>query len=170
MTSPAPHPSDSESPASGPSASGPSASGPSASGRSARGAVRRARSGFRRWRRTRPFWAALWTGLGGFVILFLPLAPLGRILQVGIGGIAGMAAGVLLLAMALLILLMPGQRYTAGVVAVVAGVASFPLTNLGGLVVGMFLAVLGGSMAVGWVPERPPRRRLFRRPRSESAS
>ncbi|MBT2894025.1 DUF6114 domain-containing protein, partial [Streptomyces sp. McG2] len=48
----------------------------------------RARTAFRTWRRSRPFWGALWTGLGGFVILFLPLAPLGRILQVGIGGVA----------------------------------------------------------------------------------
>ncbi|MEE1814190.1 DUF6114 domain-containing protein [Streptomyces sp. SP18ES09] len=92
----------------------------------------RARRAFRRWRRTRPFWAALWTGLGGFVIFFLPMAPLGKILQVGVGGIAGMAGGVLLMAMALLILLMPGQRHTAGVIAVIAGVASFPLSNLGG--------------------------------------
>ncbi|WP_405185202.1 DUF6114 domain-containing protein [Streptomyces albidoflavus] len=118
----------------------------------------RARTAFRTWRRSRPFWGALWTGLGGFVILFLPLAPLGRILQVGIGGVAGMAAGALLMAMALLILLMPGQRYAAGIVAVVVGVASFPLTNLGGLVIGMVLAVLGGSMAFGWLPERPERR------------
>lgn len=79
-----------------------------------------------------------------------------------------MAAGALLMAMALLILLMPGQRCAAGIVAVVVGVASFPLTNLGGLVIGMVLAVLGGSMAFGWLPERPERRagrRLFARRR-----
>ncbi|MFF0561258.1 DUF6114 domain-containing protein [Streptomyces sp. NPDC004266] len=130
---------------------------------SAPGGPRRARTAFRRWRRTRPFWAALWTGLGGFVIFFLPMAPLGKILQVGVGGIAGMAGGVLLMAMALLILLLPGQRHTAGVIAVIAGVASFPLSNLGGLFVGMFLSVLGGSMAFAWLPEKPARRRRPRR-------
>ncbi|MFF5765978.1 DUF6114 domain-containing protein [Streptomyces tanashiensis] len=119
----------------------------------------RARRAFRRWRRTRPFWAALWTGLGGFVIFFLPMAPLGRILQVGVGGIAGMAGGVVLMAMALLVLLLPGQRHTAGVIAVIAGVASFPLSNLGGLFIGMSLSVLGGSMAFAWLPEKPARRR-----------
>ncbi|MFI8826243.1 DUF6114 domain-containing protein [Streptomyces sp. NPDC053431] len=126
------------------------------------GSLRRVRLAFRRWRRTRPFWAALWTGLGGFVIFFLPMAPLGKILQIGVGGIAGMAGGVVLMALALLILLLPGQRHTAGVVAVIAGVASFPLSNLGGLFVGMFLAVLGGSMAFSWLPEKPARR--LRRP------
>lgn len=122
------------------------------------GAVRRARLAFRRWRRTRPFWAAVWTGLGGFVIFFLPMAPLGKILSIGVGGIAGMAGGVVLMAMALLVLLLPSQRHTAGVLAVIAGVASFPLSNLGGLFIGMFLAVLGGSMAFSWLPEKPAKR------------
>ncbi|MFF4170758.1 DUF6114 domain-containing protein [Streptomyces sp. NPDC001744] len=124
---------------------------------------RGARAAFRTWRRTRPFWAAVWTGTGGFVIFFLPMAPLGKILQVGVGGIAGMAGGVVLMAMALLILLMPSQRHTAGVLAVIAGVASFPLSNLGGLFVGMVLSVLGGSMAFGWLPEKPAGRRGFLR-------
>ncbi|MFJ9824041.1 DUF6114 domain-containing protein [Streptomyces sp. NPDC101160] len=122
------------------------------------GAVRRARLAFRRWRHTRPFWASVWTGLGGFVIFFLPMAPLGKILSIGVGGIAGMAGGVVLMAMALLILVLPSQRHTAGVLAVIAGVASFPLSNLGGLFIGMFLAVLGGSMAFSWLPEKPAKR------------
>ncbi|MGW8364444.1 DUF6114 domain-containing protein [Streptomyces wedmorensis] len=131
------------------------------------GRPHRARLAFRRWRRTRPFWAALWTATGGFVIFFLPMAPLGKILQVGVGGIAGMAGGVVLMAMALLILLLPGQRHTAGTIAVIAGVASFPLSNLGGLFVGMILSVLGGSMAFGWLPEKPSGKRggLLRRGR-----
>ncbi|MFB7517316.1 DUF6114 domain-containing protein [Streptomyces sp. NPDC056144] len=124
--------------------------------------MRRARLAFRGWRRTRPFWAAVWTAIGGFVIFFLPMAPLGKILQVGVGGIAGMAGGVVLMAMALLILLLPTQRHTAGVIAVIAGVASFPLSNLGGLFVGMVLSVLGGSMAFAWLPEKPAGRRRVR--------
>ncbi|MFE1272949.1 DUF6114 domain-containing protein [Streptomyces sp. NPDC058758] len=128
----------------------------------------RARRAFRRWRRTRPFWAALWIALGGFVIFFLPMAPLGKILQVGVGGIAGMAGGVVIMAMALLVLALPGQRHTAGTIAVIAGVASFPLSNLGGLFVGMALSVLGGAMAFGWLPEKPAKRRgrLLRRARA----
>ncbi|MGA5197920.1 DUF6114 domain-containing protein [Streptomyces exfoliatus] len=129
-----------------------------------------ARAAFRRWRRTRPFWATVWTGLGGFVIFFLPMAPLGKILQVGVGGIAGMAGGVVLMAMALLMLLLPGQRHSAGVIAVIAGVASFPLSNLGGLFVGMVLSVLGGSMAFAWLPEKPAKRRGRRLRRTGTAA
>ncbi|GAA4875541.1 DUF6114 domain-containing protein [Kitasatospora terrestris] len=138
------------------------------------GTFTRGRLALRRWRRTRPFWASVWTGLGGFVILYLPLAPVGRILHVGVGGITGMAGGAILLALAALMLLLPGQRHTAGVVAVIVGVASFPLTNLGGFFVGMFLSVLGGSMAVGWLPEKPSPRpghlRLGRRPAATPAA
>ena len=152
----------------------PESTGAPAPGPAPAPARRRARTAFRRWRRTRPFWAALWTGAGGFVIFFLPMAPLGKILQVGVGGIAGMAGGVVLMAMALLILLLPGQRHTAGVIAVIAGVASFPLSNLGGLFVGMVLSVLGGSMAFAWLPEKPAGRRdgggLLRRTRPATAS
>ncbi|MEU3608438.1 DUF6114 domain-containing protein [Streptomyces sp. NPDC035033] len=129
----------------------------------------RARRAFRRFRRTRPFWAAVWIALGGFVIFFLPMAPLGRILQVGVGGIAGMAGGVVIMAMALLVLALPGQRHTAGTIAVIAGVASFPLSNLGGLFVGMGLSVLGGAMAFGWLPEKPARRRGLLRRRDRAA-
>ncbi|MFL9681893.1 DUF6114 domain-containing protein [Streptomyces sp. KL110A] len=131
-------------------------------------ALARGRRSFRRWRRTRPFWAALWIALGGFVIFFLPMAPLGKILQVGVGGIAGMAGGVVIMAMALLVLALPSQRHTAGTIAVIAGVASFPLSNLGGLFVGMALSVLGGAMAFGWLPEKPAKRRggLLRRGRA----
>ncbi|SEM00943.1 DUF6114 domain-containing protein [Streptacidiphilus jiangxiensis] len=135
------------------------------------GSVRRARLAFRRWRRTRPFWGALWALWGGFVIMYFPLAPLGRILRVGIGGIYGMAAGALIMGLALLLLLMPNQRHVAGIVIVVAGTASFPLSNLGGFFVGMFCSILGGVMAFGWMPAKPPRtRRGLRRVRPEEPS
>ncbi|WP_237529401.1 DUF6114 domain-containing protein [Streptomyces sp. SID5770] len=147
-------PTDGTAPADGTVAAASPLSGPLPAG----GRPRGARAAFRHWRRTRPFWAAVWTGIGGFVIFFLPMAPLGKILQVGVGGIAGMAGGVVLMAMALLILLLPSQRHTAGVLAVIAGVASFPLSNLGGLFVGMVLSVLGGSMAFAWLPEKPAKR------------
>jgi hypothetical protein len=38
-------------------------------------------------------------------------------------------------------------------IAVGTSLASFLLSNLGGFVIGMLLGILGGSMAVGWVPD-----------------
>ncbi|MCD0451789.1 DUF6114 domain-containing protein [Actinocorallia sp. API 0066] len=122
------------------------------------------RLAFRAWRRRRPLWAAIWTALGGFVIFYLPLAPVGKLLHVGVGGMGGLAVGAILMAMALFMAFLPDQRHVAGVITCILGVVSFPLTNLGGFFVGMGLAVLGGSMAFGWLPNKPQRKwRMFRR-------
>ncbi|NUP50533.1 MAG: hypothetical protein HOW97_24960 [Catenulispora sp.] len=119
---------------------------------------------FRRFRRTRPFYAALFIALGGLVLFYLTKSPPSYLPHVGVGGVYGMGAGVALWMIALLVLLLPSQRYVGGAIAVVLGVVSFPLSNLGGFFVGMFLSVLGGSMAFGWLPEKPEKkRRWFRK-------
>ena len=61
--------------------------------------------------------------------------------------------------MALLVLFLPSQRIVAGLIAVVVSLCSFPLSNLGGFVIGMLLGILGGSMAVGWVPDKAAMRK-----------
>lgn len=35
------------------------------------------------------------------------------------------------------------------------GIVSFPASNLGGLFVGMLLAIIGGSIAFAWTPIQP---------------
>lgn len=119
---------------------------------------------FRRFRRTRPFYGALFTALGGFLLYWYPHSPLGDILHVGVAGISGMGIGILEMIFALFLLFAPSQRHVVGVIAVVGGVASLPLSNLGGFFFGMFFTILGGSMAFGWMPEKPTRKwRHFRR-------
>jgi len=119
---------------------------------------------FRAYRRTRPFYAAVWIALGGLILFYLTKSPPKYLPHIGIGGIYGMGAGVALWLIAALVLVLPSQRYAGGVIAVVLGVVSFPLSNLGGFFVGMFFSVLGGSMAFGWMPKKPEKkRRWFRR-------
>jgi hypothetical protein len=131
----------------------------------------RVRVALRSWRRTRPFWAAVWTALGGWIIFYLPLAPVNMLLHIGLGGYAGLSMGAILMAMALFMLFAPSQRHIAGVISCILGIASFPLTNLGGFFVGMFFAILGGSMAFGWMPKKPePKWRWFRRIKSLEVS
>lgn len=119
---------------------------------------------FRGFRRTRPFYAALFIALGGLVLFYLTKSPPSYLPHIGVGGIYGMGAGVALWLIAALVLLLPSQRYVGGAIAVVLGVVSFPLSNLGGFFVGMFFSVLGGSMAFGWMPQKPEKkRRWFRK-------
>ncbi|GAA1969142.1 DUF6114 domain-containing protein [Catenulispora subtropica] len=119
---------------------------------------------FRAFRRTRPFYAAIFIAVGGLILFYLTKSPPKYLPHVGVGGIYGMGAGIALWLIALLVLLLPSQRYVGGAIAVVLGVVSFPLSNLGGFFVGMFFSVLGGSMAFGWMPQKPEKkRRWFRK-------
>jgi hypothetical protein len=110
---------------------------------------------FREFRWSRPFWGALFVGAGGVIIGALPLiGPINDLIRVGYGTFVTELVALGLLAMAGLILFFPTQRMIAAVVAVLISLASFPLTNLGGFVVGMMAGIIGGSLAFGWVPDK----------------
>lgn len=119
--------------------------------------------GFRRFRESRPFWAALFVLFAGLEIAFLPFGPTNDLVHAGKGTFVALAIAGIILLMGLAIMFAPSQRLIAGVIAVAAGVASLPLSNLGGLVVGMIAAIIGGSMAFGWVPDKGSYRRADRR-------
>jgi len=132
--------------------------------RARRHLIRDGRAAFRRFRRTRPFWASIWTFLGGFIIFEIPLTSIGRIVKTGLPGVGGTAIGVLLMLMAIFLLVSPAQRFIVAVVAAILALASFPISNLGGFFFGMFFALVGASMAFGWMPEKPQKKyRRFRR-------
>ena len=111
------------------------------------------RTRFRNFRYTRPFWASLYVLLAGLIITWLPLGPVNDVVAAGIGGYAGVVLGAVLIAMSLVILLIPIQRGLAAIVAIVLGLASYPVTNLGGFIVGMLLAIFGGCMALAWTSD-----------------
>ncbi|WP_206071945.1 DUF6114 domain-containing protein [Antrihabitans stalactiti] len=113
---------------------------------------------FRRFRQTRPFWGGLFVIVAGVIIGYIPLGPISLIIHAGRGAIYGYAIAVVLIAMGLLIWFMPSQRRLAAIVAVVASLLSFPLTNLGGFIAGMMWGIVGGAMAFGWIPDKPSRK------------
>jgi hypothetical protein len=108
---------------------------------------------FRRFRHTRPFWGGLLVLIAGVEIGTLPLGPTDDLIKAGPNAGIGLACAGALLLMGVLILVLPSQRILAGLVAVAVSLASFVLSNLGGFAVGMLLGVVGGSLAVGWVPD-----------------
>jgi hypothetical protein len=107
---------------------------------------------FREFRWTRPFWGGLFMIVGGAIIGWLPLGPITEIVHLGIGGIGGYLCSLLLMAMGLTVWFRSDLRRAAGVVAVLVSLVSFPVSNLGGFVVGMMLGIAGGCMAFGWRP------------------
>ncbi|WNV90084.1 DUF6114 domain-containing protein [Umezawaea sp. Da 62-37] len=120
--------------------------------------LHRAWRAFRAWRRGRPFWAGLFVGLSGLVILAPPYANL-RLgdLVISIktfGGVSALLIGVLLEIAAGALWFRPGFRFPAGVVAVLLSLIALVTTNLGGFLVGTILGLLGGALAVSWT-DRP---------------
>jgi len=111
---------------------------------------------FRAWRGGRPFWAGLFILLGGFPIAYFPYANL----QIGhltlamatTAGAGSLIIGVLLGVLGISLWYQKHVRVFAGVAAILLGLVSIPVSNLGGFLIGFLLALIGGGMAVAWVP------------------
>lgn len=113
---------------------------------------------WRAWRRGRPFWGGLLLVLAGLELLAIPLSgvlvhgAIKLVIYIGIGGVFGVLIGALLIAAGLVIWFNPVHRTFYGIAGIVLGIVSFPASNLGGLIIGMLLAILGGSLAFAWTP------------------
>ncbi|MEV6104750.1 DUF6114 domain-containing protein [Streptomyces sp. NPDC051940] len=122
--------------------------------------LRHWRRRFRTWRGTRPFWAGLFTILGGVPIGYLPYHNLQMgTLTVRMATTAGAGAliiGVLLVTLGLTMWYHSIVRVFAGVAAVVLALVSIPVSNFGGLIIGFMLAMVGGALAIAWAPGTTP--------------
>ena len=110
------------------------------------------------WRRSRPFWGGLLLVLSGLELFALPLSGLlvhgavKLVIYIGIGGVFAVLIGVLLIVAGLVTWFNPEHKTFYGIAGVVLGLVSFPASNLGGLFVGMLLAIIGGAIAFAWTP------------------
>ncbi|MFF7607063.1 DUF6114 domain-containing protein [Streptomyces parvulus] len=126
----------------------------------AAGQFTRRRLQFRAWRGGRPFWAGLFIALGGIPIAYFPYANL----QIGhltlamatTAGSGSLIIGVLLVVLGISLWFQKHVRVFAGVAAILLALVSIPVSNLGGFLIGFLLALVGGAMAVSWVPGEPP--------------
>jgi hypothetical protein len=119
------------------------------------------RAAWRAWRRSRPFWGGLLLVLGGLELLALPLTgvfvrgAIKLVIYIGIGGVFGVLIGVLLIAAGIVVWVNPTHRVFYGIAGIVLGIVSFPASNLGGFLIGMLLAIIGGALAFAWAPVDP---------------
>lgn len=113
----------------------------------------RIRLGFRRFRRSRPFW-------GSVILLFGAYCVGDPIVGGGFGFVVDLGAKALtplliafgMGAAALVALFLPAQRHFPALVAAGLSVASLPLANLGGWIMGMAAGIVGSSLIFGWAP------------------
>ncbi|GAA4899998.1 DUF6114 domain-containing protein [Streptomyces coeruleoprunus] len=114
---------------------------------------------FRDWRGSRPFWAGLFTLLGGIPIAYFPYATL----QLGqmtlsmatTAGAGSLIIGVLLVTLGLTMWFQQAVRIFAGVASILLALVSIPVANLGGFVIGFLLALVGGALSISWAPGEP---------------
>ncbi|MFE7415479.1 DUF6114 domain-containing protein, partial [Streptomyces laurentii] len=58
-------------------------------------------------------------------------------------------------------------RLFYSIIGVLASLATWVTSNLGGFFIGMLLGLIGSSLTFGWLPDRP--RRTWRRRKSRTA-
>ncbi|MFG3405724.1 DUF6114 domain-containing protein [Streptomyces sp. NPDC048142] len=121
--------------------------------------IRVARRRFRAWRGGRPFWAGLFTILGGVPIAYFPYANmhLGNmtLTMSTTTGAGALIIGVLLITLGLTMWFHHIVRVFAGVAAILLALISLPIANIGGFVIGFLLALIGGALSISWAPGEP---------------
>lgn len=121
---------------------------------------------FRAFRRTRPFWGGLWLALGGLVVVKLNSYPIGIAMSGGFNRSGGYILGGAMVLFGMVAWFSPLYARLVGVLGVLAALAAFVGSNLGGFLLGSVLGIVGGSMIWGW-GELPARsRRALRRRRT----
>ncbi|MFF4360622.1 DUF6114 domain-containing protein [Streptomyces sp. NPDC001604] len=126
-----------------------------------------ARPAFREWRARRPFWGGLLLALGGAEILLTEKASLKVILHSGAQTLTGYLLPTVMLLCGLLILFNPTQRLFYSIIGVLASLATWLTSNLGGFFFGLLLGTVGSCLAFGWLPDQEPR--VSRRKRRKEA-
>ncbi|WFE31053.1 DUF6114 domain-containing protein [Micromonospora sp. WMMD975] len=115
-----------------------------------------ARARWRHWRRARPFTAGVLVALGGVEMLVTLRAPLGVLLHVGPQGLAAYLVPAVLVLCGVLLVATPQQRVFYALLSLLLGLASWLTSNLGGFLIGMLLALVGGALAFAWTPDKRP--------------
>lgn len=114
---------------------------------------------FRDWRGNRPFWAGLLIIFGGFPIAYFPYADL-RLGNVTLAmattaGAGSLIIGVLLMTLGITLWFQQNMRVFAGIASILLALVSLPVSNLGGFFIGFLFSLLGGALALSWVPGKP---------------
>ncbi|MFI6859942.1 DUF6114 domain-containing protein [Streptomyces sp. NPDC050421] len=114
---------------------------------------------FRTWRGNRPFWAGLFTMLGGVPIAYFPYANmhLGNVTLAmsTTAGAGSLIIGVLLITLGLTMWFHSIVRVFAGVASILLALISIPVANIGGFLVGFLFSLIGGALSASWAPGEP---------------
>jgi hypothetical protein len=114
---------------------------------------RRAVAAFTRLRRTRPFWGGIMLAAGGYFVM-RPLlgGSWSFYTHMGTSSMIPVVLGLGMIAAAAVSVVTPAQRHFPAIIAMMLSVASLPLANLGGWIIGMLLGIVGSGLVFAWTP------------------
>ena len=111
--------------------------------------------GFRRWRRSRPFWGGLLLLIAGLELFLSANLTLGDLeVHLGPEGFLSYLLPLLLVLCGVLSWVTPGQRLFYGILGLLTAVYSLVGLNLGGFGLGMLIGIIGGALVLAWAPTR----------------
>lgn len=102
--------------------------------------------------RSRPLIGALILALGGYFVISPVIGSLSMVAGMGAGGISIYVIGGGMIAAAAVAVAAPAQRHFPAIMAMILSVASLPLANLGGWIIGMVCGIIGAGMVFAWTP------------------
>lgn len=111
----------------------------------------RRQSSFRRWRKTRPFWAGVLTMLAGIEIA-VTTGTAYELILISKSVTFAITVGCVIAVFGLTMWLSPTLSKLLGLLTLLAALLSFVTSNLGGFMLGMVLAIVGGGLSFAWEP------------------
>lgn len=107
----------------------------------------------RRYLGSRPTLGCVLLAFGGYFVLRPVVGSTFSFLAyLGVGGAQIYILGGGMVAAALVAFFQPAQRHFPALMAMAFSIASLPLANLGGWLIGMVLGILGSGMIFAWTP------------------
>jgi hypothetical protein len=108
---------------------------------------------FKRFRTTRPLVGCLILAWGGYLVMQPILGgSFEFMMHMGAKGMVVYLLGGGMMTAALVALVVPSQRHFPALMALGFSVASLPLANLGGWIIGMVLGIIGSGLIFAWTP------------------
>lgn len=118
-----------------------------------RSRVARVRHALYRYLTTRPTIGCVLLAAGGWFVLRPVVASTFQFLAyLGVGGAQIYILGGGMVAAALVAFFAPAQRHFPALMAMAFSIASLPLANLGGWLIGMVLGIVGSGLIFAWTP------------------
>jgi MFS family permease len=105
--------------------------------------------GFKKWRKSRPFWGSFVTIVSGLMILWVPINLYLSTLLPGSFAIIGLVFGGAITLIGFISMFFPNASKILGIFTIFLSILSV-IGALGGFLIGTLFGIIGGSLLMAW--------------------